>query len=588
VADQGVERRLAAVVAADVFGYSRLMEADEAGTVAQIKSLRKEIIDPKIDQYRGRIVKTTGDGILLEYASVTDAVQCSVDIQEAMAQRNASVPEDRRILFRIGINLGEIIIEGDDIYGTGVNVAARLEAMAEPGSICISGNVYDQIQSILSLSYENLGEQTVKNISAPVRSFAVRMGESIAPAPSSVPSAAPPAERDRATIAVLPFDNLSGDPEQEYFGDGIAEDIITALSRFHWFFVIARNSSFTYKGRAVDVRTIGRELGVRYVLEGSVRRGGDRLRITAQLVEAATGNHLWADKFDGAFEDVFDLQDRITAGVVGAVEPSVRLAEIERARRKRTDNLDAYDLYLQALPSAWVYTPEEADKAIELAKEALRIDPGYVAAHGLAAWCDVRFAWFDPEDPRRAAAVRHARAVLGSDTDDSLALVFAGWAIAYVERDYDVALDAVNRALALTPNSPVVLSLAALVYAYAGHFDAAVKHAEASLRLSPFDPMRFTAEMAAAYGHFFTERYDAAAEAAQRSANINPQFAPAVAMIAASRVRGAQPQAAKAAAQRLLALNADFSVGDYVQVGRFAPDLNEKYGAALREAGLPE
>jgi len=587
VAEQRVERRLAAVVAADIFGYSRLMEADEAGTVAQIKALRTEVIDPKITEYRGRIVKTTGDGMLLEFASVTDAVQCNVDIQEAMALRNESVPEDRRILFRVGINLGEIIIEGDDIYGTGVNIAARLETMAEPGGICVSGNVYDQIQSILRLSYENLGEQTVKNISAPVRSFAVRVGEKREPATTSGPLVSRDGERDTATIAVLPFDNLSGDPEQEYFADGIAEDIITALSRFHWFYVIARNSSFTYKGRSVDVRAIGRELGVRYLLEGSVRRGGNRLRITAQLVEAATGNHLWAERYDGALEDVFDLQDRITEGVVGAVEPSVRLAEIERARRKRPENLDAYDLYLQALPSAWVYTPEESETAIERLEAALRIDPGYVAAHGLAAWCNIRFAWFDPEDPRRSIAVEHARTVLASHTDDSVALAFAGWAIAYVEREYDAALNAVQRALAFTPNSPIVLTLGALVYAFAGQFETAIKYAQASLALSPFDPMRFVAELAAAYGYFFTERYDDAAESGQRSAHINPQFAPALAIIAASRARSGPPQVAQAAAERLLKLNPDFHVSDFVRVGRFSPDLNEKYGEALRQAGLP-
>jgi tetratricopeptide (TPR) repeat protein len=352
--------------------------------------------------------------------------------------------------------------------------------------------------------------------------------------------------------------------------------------------VVARNSSFTYKGRAVDVRTVGRELGVRYVLEGSVRKGGNRLRISAQLVEAETGNHLWAERYDGAFEDVFDLQDRITEGVVGAVEPSVRVAEIERARRKRPDNLDAYDLYLRALPHTWAYTPAESEKAIELLEAALRIDPGYVAAHGLAAWCNGNIATFVPGDPRGFVSVQHARAVLGPDTDDSLALAIAAWALAFFERDYDDALDAIRRALAITPNSPMALSLGACVYAYAGQFDAAIKHAEASLRLSPFDPVRFVAELAAAYGHFFTERYDEAAEAAQRSAQINPQFAPAVALIVASRMRGGHPQAAQAARERLLSLNPGFRVGQFVRIGRFEQDLSEIYAAALREAGLPE
>ena len=338
----------------------------------------------------------------------------------------------------------------------------------------------------------------------------------------------------------------------------------------------------------MDVRTVGRELGVRYVLEGSVRRGGDRLRITAQLVEAASGNHLWAERYDGTFQDVFDLQDRITEGVVGAIEPSVRLAEIERARRKRPDSLDAYDLYLRALPHAWAYTEAEAEKAIELLDSALRIEPGYVAAHGLAAWCNGHFSMLVPGNPRGPVSVQHARAVLGPDTDDSLALAFAAWALAFFERDYDVALDSVQRALASTPNSPIVLSLSALVHAYSGRFNVAIKHAETSLRFSPFDPMRFVAELAAAYGHFFTECYDEAAEAAQRSAHINPQFLPALTLIVASRTRCGQPQEVQAAARNLLSLSPDFRIGDLVRVGRFAPPLIEKYAAALREAGLPE
>lgn len=495
------------------------------------------------------------------------------------------MPTERRIEFRIGINLGDIVIDGDDILGDGVNIAARLEQISESGGICVSAKVHEEVRGKLDVVFDDLGPRQIKNIAQPLRTYRVVLDSTATPS-GTTQSIRPMAEQP--SIAVLPFDNLSGDPEQEYFADGIAEDIITALSRFRWFLVVARNSSFTYKGRAIDVRTVGNELGVRYVLEGSVRRGGNRLRITAQLIETASGNHLWAERYDGAFDDIFDLQDRITEGVVGAIEPSVRLAEIERARRKRPENLDAYDLYLQALPHAWAYTEVEAEKAIELLAKALRIDPGYVAAHGLAAWCQARFAWFDPDDPRRTIAIQHARAVLNPNTDDSLALAFAGFALAFVEREYDIALDAVNRALASTPNSPIVLTLAALVHAFAGQFDTAIKHAEASLRLSPFDPMRFVAELAVAYGNLFLERYDDAAEAAERSTHINPQFVPAIAATVASRIRGGQLPAAHAAAERLLGLNPDFRVRDFVQVGRFAPELNEKYGAALREAGLPE
>ena len=585
MASEHAERRLAAILAADVVGYSRLVGMDEEGTIAHLKTLREELIEPTIAGHRGRTVKLMGDGALVEFASAADAVRCAVEIQHSMAERDVALPADQRIEFRIGINLGDIVIDGDDILGDGVNVAARLEGIAEPGGICVSAKVHEEVRGKLGVVFDDIGPRQLKNIAQPVRTYRVDLGPPAPPSEEAKP-ARPLAERP--SIAVLPFENMSGDPEQEYFADGIAEDIITALSHFHWFLVVARNSSFTYKGRAMDVRTVGRELGVRYVLEGSVRKGGNRLRITAQLIETATGNHLWAERYDGALQDVFDLQDRITEGVVGAVEPSVRLAEIERAHRKRPDSLDAYDLYLRALPHTWAYTAAGSKKAIELLESALRIDPGYMAAHGLAAWCNGHFAMLVPGQPRGSISVQHARAVLGPDTDDSLALAFAAWALAFFERDYDDALDAIQRALAITPNSPMVLSLGALVHAYAGRFDAAIKHAEASLRLSPFDPVRFLAELAAAYGHFFTEHYDDAAEAAQRSAQINPQFAPAVALIVAGRTRGGHPQAAQAAAERLLSLSPDFSVGDFVRVGRFAPELNEKYAAALREAGLPE
>jgi TolB-like protein len=586
MAEERVQRRLAAILAADVVGYSRLMEADEEGTRVCLRNLQTDLIDPQIATDGGRIVKTMGDGILAEFPSAVDAVRSALAIQKAIVEQNDSLPENRRITFRVGINLGDIIVEGDDIHGDGVNVAARLEGLCEPGEVYISGSVHEQVAGKLAASFDDLGHQAVKNMAKPVRVY--RAGAEATPtAPPESAGKAPPLP-DKPSIAVLPFANMSGDPEQDYFADGIAEDIITALSRFRWFFVIARNSSFTYKGRNVDVRQVGRELGARYVLEGSVRKDGNRLRITAQLVESATGNHLWAERYDGALEDVFDLQDQITEGVVGAIEPSVRLAEIERARRKRPDSLDAYDLYLRALPHAWAFTPAEVEKAIELLEMALRIDPGYVAAHGLAAWCNGHFSTLVPGHPRGPVSVQHARAVLGPDTDDSLALASAAWALAFFERDYDVAIDAIKRALAFTPNSPIVLSFSALVHAYAGRFDVAIKHAEASLRLSPFDPMRFLAELAAAYGHFFTERYDDAGEAARRSAHINPKFVPAATLVVASCTRSGHPQAAQAAAGRLLSLSPDFRVADFVRIGRFAPDLIEKYAAALREAGLPE
>ena len=389
----------------------------------------------------------------------------------------------------------------------------------------------------------------------------------------------------------MPFQNLSGDAEQEYFADGVVEDIITGLSRLKWLFVIARNSSFTYKGRNVDVRQVGRELGVRYVLEGSVRKGGNRLRITGQLVEAETGNHLWAEKYDGALADVFDLQDRITEGVVGAIEPSVQQAEIERSRRKRPDSLDGYDLFLRALPHAWAYTPDGSAKAIELLDQALRIDPAYTAAHGLAAWCHlvrIRDLHGSIDPAERAASIRHARAVLASGTDDSVALAQASFVVANCERDYDSALDAVRRALALTPNSATVLTYGAVVNAYAGRFDTAIDHAQRSLRLSPFDPLRYQALLAVAYAHFFSGRYAEAVEFARRAVHSNPHYVPGYAVLAASDACLGQKKEARATADRILALLPAFRVGNFVGTGRFAPALNERYAAALREAGLPE
>ncbi len=341
-------RRLAAILAADIVGYSRMMGADEEGTLAAVKDSRRELIDPKIAEHQGRIVKRTGDGALVEFASAVDAVRCAIDIQRTAGARNADIPEDRRLEFRIGINVGDIIIDEDDIFGDGVNIAARIEPLAEPGTICLSGNAYQQVKGKVSFDVTDLGEQKLKNIEQPVRVYCVRPDGATAPRPAlSLP--------DRPSLAVLPFQNMSGDPEQDYFAEGMVEDIITGLSRIKWLFVIARNSSFAYKGRAVDVKQVGRELGVRYVLEGSVRKAADRVRITGQLIDTATGVHVWAERYDRKFDDIFALQDEITISVVGVIEPSLRKAEIDRAKRKRPDNLDAYDLVLRALPDVYTH-----------------------------------------------------------------------------------------------------------------------------------------------------------------------------------------------------------------------------------------
>jgi TolB-like protein/class 3 adenylate cyclase len=345
LSDERVERRLAAVLAADVAGYSRLMGADEEGTLARLKAVRNAIVDPAIASYRGRIVKTTGDGMLVEFASVVDAVRSAVQVQRAMAEQNTAVPQDRRIEFRIGIHVGDIIFDANDIFGDGVNIAARLEGIAEPGGVCISDDAYRQVRGKVEIAYDDMGPQPLKNIAEPMRAWRIWLtGQTPSAARSSSAVSQPRALPlpDKPSIAVLPFENMSGDPEQEYFADGIVEDIITALSRFKALFVIARNSSFTYKGRAVDVKQVGRELGVRYVLEGSVRKAANRVRITGQLVDTTTGAHLWADRFDGGLDDIFSLQDQVTESVVGAIAPAVEKAEMERARSKPTASLDAY------------------------------------------------------------------------------------------------------------------------------------------------------------------------------------------------------------------------------------------------------
>jgi adenylate cyclase len=451
-----VRRRLAAILAADVVGYSRLMGEDEEGTLAALKTLQRELIDPKVREHCGRLVKTTGDGVLVEFASVVDAVRCAAEMQRAIAERNADIPVERHIDFRIGINLGDIIIDQGDIYGDGVNVAARLEALAEPGGICLSRVVRDQVRDKLDFSFEDLGEQQVKNIARPVRVYRVRIRGTAAATPlaSMVP--------DRPSIAVL-FQNLSADPEQEYFADGMVEDIITGLSRIRWLLVVARNSSFAYKGPAVDVKRVGRELGVRYVLEGSVRKAGNRVRIATQLIEAETGLHVWGDRYDRSLDDVFALQDEITLSTVGGIEPSLRAAEIERVKRKRPENLDAYDLMLRALPHINAGMPEEARIAVPLLERALALEPDYGLAHGYLAWCfEVLFVrgGLDPE--MAAAAVRHAHAAITHGRDDATALGLAGFVISLVEHDRPTAIEAFETALALSPSCSVALLLAVL------------------------------------------------------------------------------------------------------------------------------
>jgi TolB-like protein len=373
-------RRLAAILAADVAGYSRLMGADEERTLERLKALRRELIDPKIAEHHGRIVKTTGDGLLVEFASVVDALRCAVEVQREMAGRNVAVPVDNRIELRIGINVGDIVVEDGDIFGDGVNVAARLEGLAEAGGICVSARVQEDAAGKLALAFDDIGEQSLKNIARPVRVYRVPIAADVA-AKARLPLP------DKPSLAVLPFQNLSGDPDQEYFVDGVVEEIITAISRLPWLFVIARNSSFAYKGKSPDLRQVGRELGVRYVLEGSMRKAGSRVRITGQLIDTTNGAHIWADRFDGVLEDIFELQDEVASRVAGAMEPKLRQSEIERATRKPTERLDAYDLYLRALAQHHKFTEEGTREALALLKRALALDPTYAPAAAMIAYC---------------------------------------------------------------------------------------------------------------------------------------------------------------------------------------------------------
>jgi TolB-like protein/class 3 adenylate cyclase len=397
--DSRATRRLAAILAADVAGYSRLMEADEEGTLARLNALRRELIDPKIAERRGRIVKTTGDGMLVEFASVVDAVRCAAEIQRGMFDRETELADERRIELRIGVNLGDVIVEGDDIFGDGVNIAARLESLAEPGGICVSARVQEDAAGRLDLTFEDMGEQALKNIARPVRVFRIRADRIAAVRHTPGPALALP---DKPSIAVLPFQNMSHDPEQEYFADGMVEEIVTALSRIRWLFVVARNSSFTYKGQAVDVKQVGRELGVRYVLEGSVRKSGGQVRITAQLIDAITDLHLWADRFDGPLEEVFELQDMVASSVAGVIEPALQAAETARAAGRPTNDLTAYDLYLRAHAMYLSSSRAGDDEALRLLEQAISRDPRYGPALAWAALCCFRLVRNGrSEDPDR-------------------------------------------------------------------------------------------------------------------------------------------------------------------------------------------
>jgi adenylate cyclase len=521
--------------------------------------LRREVVDPMIKEHRGRIVRITGDGLLVEFVSVVDAVRCAVDTQREMALRNTEVPVDQRIEFRIGINLGDIMNDEEDIYGDGVNVAARLEALAPPGGICVSRVVRDQVRDKLNFTFDDRGEQQVKNIARPVRVFDVKIAGETMTLTSYSGVAAPLPLPDKPSIAVLPFQNMSGDPEQEYFADGMVEEIITALSRIRWLFVIARNSSFTYKGKSVDVKQVGRQLGVRYLLEGSVRKGGNRVRITAQLIEAETGAHLWADRFDGSLEDIFDFQDKVAIDVAGVIEPALQAAEVRRSAARPTNDLTAYDLYLRALATFYPITKERLLKVLELLEEAIAIDPHCGPALSLAAMCQMRLvreSWAEAPETASRKAVDLARQALQVAGDDPGILANAAFVLANFGEEIGAMMALVDRALALTPSFSRGWFLSGVLRLWASQPDLAIKHAEMALRLSPRERMGTPLSLIGE-AHFFKREFAEAAPKLLQSIQENPGYPHSYRVLAACYAQMGRLDEAREIIARLSVLTPD-------------------------------
>ncbi|WP_249148197.1 adenylate/guanylate cyclase domain-containing protein [Bradyrhizobium sp. AUGA SZCCT0177] len=594
MSSEHVERRLAAILAADVAGSCRLIGIDEEGTLARLKALRRTIFDPKIAEHHGRVVKNTGDGAIAEFASVVDAVRCADEIQRGMAEQNIDVPHGKQIELRIGIHVGDIIIEENDIFGDGVNIAVRLEGTAEPGGISISDDARRQIRGKVDVTFEDLGSQSLKNIAEPMRVWRVPYGRAVPAVPNRWPVDETLALPNKPSIAVLPFTNLSSDPEQEFFADGMVDDIITALSHFKALFVIARNSSFTYKGRAVDVKQIGRELGVRYVLEGSVRKAANRVRITGQLVDAATGAHLWAERFDGGLGDIFNLQDQVTESVVGAIAPAVEKAEIERAKRKPTESLDAYALYLRGLPRFYQVASRQAnEEALRLFNSAIELDPDFASAYGRAAHCYAiarANGWISVTPNEIAEVTRLAQRAVELGKDDPIALASGGWALAFVVRDLEVGAGLIDRALVLNSNWAEAWSFGGWVKIWLGEPEAAIERFARAMRLSPLDPSLLRMPSGTANAHFFLGRYDEAASWAAMALQDNPDYQPGLRIAAASNAMAGRPEQAHKAVARLRRLNPTLRVStlkDVLGPFRRAEDLL-RYEEGLRQAGLPE
>lgn len=571
---EGEQRRLAAILAADVVGYSRLVGADEAGTLARLRALRHDVIDPAIGRYSGRLFKAMGDGLLAEFSSAVAAVSCAQAIQQANA--GGGLP------LRIGIHVGDVVVQGDDLMGDGVNIAARIERIADSGGISLSRQVYDQVRDRLDLDFVDRGEVELKNLARPVHVFSVggegRAEEAALPLP------------DKPSIAVLPFDNMSQDPEQAHFADGVVESLTAALSRIRAFFVIARNSAFAYKGRSVNVRQIGRELGVAYVLEGSVQRVGQRVRITAQLIETAGGMHLWADRYDGSLDDIFDLQDRITEAVAGALQPSIRLAEIERARRKRPQDLGAYDYAMRAMPHAWLLERSAASTALELLEKALRIDPDYPLALALTAWCWAQrsvYGWADDPVAMQAEALKLADRAANASTDDPLVLAILGTVHTFA-RNYGVARVMLERAVAIDPNAAWALSRLGWLNVYADRPEEAAEYFEKANRLSPLDPINFNNLVGIASARQVAGDDAGAAELFIRALQERPNATWIHRNLTAALVGCGRLDEAKVSLAKVREAYPGFTVKRFRDAMVFTPRALDRMAVQLRELGVPE
>ena len=571
-------RRLAGILAADVVGYSAKVGADEPATLARVRGLRVEVIEPLAATHGGRLFKTTGDGFFVEFASAVQALRCAIAIQDTLrAQADG-------LRLRIGVHQGEVVPEGDDLVGDGVIIAARLEPLAEPGGICISSRVREDASGKMALEVDDLGEPALKNIAAKIRAFQVRLG-----APEERPVLALP---DKPSLAVLPFQNMSGDPEQEYFTDGMVEDITTAIARLPWLFVIARNSSFTYKGKAVDIKQVGRELGVRYVLEGSVRKAGNRVRIAGQLIDTTTGAHIWADRIDGSLEDVFALQDQVAGTVVGAIEPKLRQSETERAARKPTEHLDAYDLYLRAQAERRKPRFEGDDAVLLLLHRALAIDPSYAPAASLVGVIreQQNIAGIAVTDQNIAEALRLARDVIATGGNDAEALARSGGVLVTLAGEHAAGLSAVDRAITLNANCAHAWHCRGMINCYMNRPDAAIEALRQAMRLSPLDPDSHSRKRLLAFGLMLAGRHEEAMAWIDESHHGLPNHLGTIRCKIALCGYLGRVDEGREWIRRLLEANPAMTIAGFEAFGAkfLVPDASAVWVEGFRRAGLPE